>query len=218
MLAGDDWSVRAGGRKGLVALACASEKLIFDMTPSKCRSRSVPSTAARNGPHHGRSLALGTRTVFYSFHYDRDVHRVQLVRNIGAVDGSPALGSQEWETVRRNSQQAVVNWIDKQMAYKRAVVVLIGQQTANRPWVKYEIEKAWNSKKPLVGVHIHGLSSMGLADTKGANPFDAVAGVTGVPVFDPTKHDYLGRIDTKATYAYLAANLPSWVDQARARA
>lgn len=161
---------------------------------------------------------MGTRTVFYSFHYDRDVLRVQLVRNIGAVDGSPALGSQEWETVRRNSQQAVVNWIDKQMAYKRAVVVLIGQQTANRPWVKYEIEKAWKGKKPLVGVHIHGLSSMGLADTKGSNPFDAVADVTGVPVFDPTRHDYLGRIDTKATYAYLAANLPSWVDQARARA
>lgn len=199
-------------------MACSSEKLIFDMTPSNCRSWPVPSTGGPQRFASRQELALATRTVFYSFHYDRDVHRVQLVRNIGAIDGSPALGSQEWETVRRNSQQAVVNWIDKQMAYKRAVVVLIGQQTANRPWVKYEIEKAWNSKKPLVGVHIHGLSSMGLSDTKGANPFDAVAGVMGVPVFDPTKHDYLGRIDTKATYAYLAANLPSWVDQARARA
>jgi hypothetical protein len=161
---------------------------------------------------------LAIRTVFYSFHYDRDVYRVQLVRNIGAIDGSPALGSQEWETVRRSSRQAIADWIDKQMAYKRAVVVLIGQQTASRPWVKYEIEKAWNNKKPLVGVHIHGLSSMGLADIKGANPFDAVAGVAAVPVFDPTKRDYLGRIDTKATYANLVANLPSWVDLARARA
>lgn len=161
---------------------------------------------------------MAIRTVFYSFHYDRDVLRVQLVRNIGAIDGSPALGSQEWETVRRDSQEAVVNWIDEQMAYKRAVVVLIGQETASRPWVKYEIQKAWDSNKPLVGVYIHGLSSMRLTDTKGANPFDAVAGVTGVPVFDPTKHDYLGRVDTKATYANLAANLPTWVDQARAQA
>ncbi|BAX97069.1 hypothetical protein MSTE_01751 [Mycobacteroides stephanolepidis] len=160
---------------------------------------------------------MATRTVFYSFHYGRDVHRVQLVRNVGAIDGSPALGSQEWETVRGSSQQAVVDWIDKQMAYKRAVVVLIGQETASRSWVKYEIEKAWSSKKPLVGVHIHGLSSMGLSDIKGASPFDAVTGVTGVPVFDPTMRDYLGRIDTKATYANLVANLPSWVDQARAR-
>lgn len=161
---------------------------------------------------------MATRTVFYSFHYDRDVYRVQLVRNIGAIDGSPALGSQEWETVRRDSRQAVIDWIDEQMAYKRAVVVLIGQETASRPWVIYEIEKAWASKKPLVGVHIHGLSSMGLSDLKGANPFDAVADITGVPVFDPTVRDYLGRIDTKATYAHLAANLSSWVDQARARA
>ena len=46
----------------------------------------------------------------------------------------------------------------------------------------------------------------------------AVAGVAAAPVFDPTKRDYLGRIDTKATYANLVANLPSWVDLARARA
>jgi hypothetical protein len=164
-----------------------------------------------------QELALAIRTVFYSFHYTRDVLRVQLVRNIGAIDGSPALGGQEWETVRRDNQQSIVTWIDKQMAYKRAVVVLIGRDTASREWVKYEIQKAWDGKKPLVGVHIHGLSSMGLADTKGANPFDAVASVTGVPVFDPTVRDYLGRVDTKATYANLVTNLPSWVDQARAR-
>lgn len=113
---------------------------------------------------------MATRTVFCSFHYDRDVLRVQLVRNIGAVDGSPTFGSQEGETVRRSSRQAVVNWIDKQMAYKRAVVVLIGQETANRPWVKYEIEKAWNSKKPLVGVHISGCRLWGSATTKGLIP------------------------------------------------
>jgi hypothetical protein len=165
-----------------------------------------------------KELMLAIRTVFYSFHYNRDVFRVQLVRNIGAIDGSPALGGQEWETVRRKAKSAVVEWIDKQMAYKRAVVVLIGQETASRDWVKYEIEKAWNAKKPLVGVHIHGLSSMGTVDSKGANPFDAVDGVTGVPVFDPTKVDYLGKIDTQATFNYLRDWLPTWVDQAKARA
>ncbi|WP_353939677.1 TIR domain-containing protein [Micromonospora sp. b486] len=29
------------------------------------------------------------------------------------------------------------------MAYKKAVIVLVGQETASRPWVIYEIEKAW---------------------------------------------------------------------------
>lgn len=82
------------------------------------------------------------KSVFYSFHCDRDVHRVQLVRNINALEGQPVLNAQDWETVRRGGQIAIKNWIDEQMAYKKAVIVLIGRQTADRPWVTYEIEKA----------------------------------------------------------------------------
>lgn len=161
---------------------------------------------------------MAIRTVFYSFHYDRDKFRVHLVRNIGAVDGSPALGGQEWETVRRSSQQGVVKWIDEQMAYKRAVVVLIGQETSTRPWVKYEIEKAWDAGKPLVGVHIHGLASMSDgADQQGEDPFPSVVGSGVIPVFNPTRFGGYGQIDTKATYGYLASSLPGWVDQAVAR-
>jgi hypothetical protein len=101
------------------------------------------------------------KTVFYSFHYDRDVHRVQLVKNINALEGQPILNSQEWETVRRGGTTAIQKWIDGQMAYKRAVIVLIGKETASRPWVKYEIQKAWADKKPLLGISnswhlIHG--------------------------------------------------------------
>jgi hypothetical protein len=160
---------------------------------------------------------LATKTVFYSFHYERDVHRVQLVRQIGAVEGQPILGSQEWEAVRRGGQQAIVNWIDQQMAYKRAVVVLIGHETSSRPWVVYEIQKAWNAGKPLVGVRIHGISSMGSVDPPGDDPFVKVSGVSGVPVFDPTRTDWQGNIDSKATYAYLADHLENWVTQAKTR-
>ena len=160
---------------------------------------------------------MATKTVFYSFHYDRDVSRVQLVRNINALEGQPLLNAQGWEAVKRRGQQAIVDWIDEQMKYKRAVVVLIGQETAGREWVIYEIEKAWKDKKPLVGVHIHGLSSFGTADRKGANPFDKASGVSGIPVFDPTVTDWRGDIDTKATYAALVNNLEHWVAQAKVR-
>lgn len=160
---------------------------------------------------------MATKTVFYSFHYERDVNRVQLVRNINALEGQPLLNAQDWEAVRRRGQQAIVDWIDEQMKYKRAVVVLIGQETASRPWVIYEIEKAWSDKKPLVGVHIHGLSSFGTPDSKGADPFGKASGVSGVPVFDPTVTDWQGRIDTKATYANLTNSLENWVGQAKAR-
>lgn len=158
-----------------------------------------------------------TKTVFYSFHYADDVHRVQLVRNINALEGQPLLNSQGWEEVRRAGKKAIENWINAQMAFKRAVIVLIGNQTASREWVLYEIEKAWSDKKPLVGIRIHGISSLGAVATAGANPFDEVDGVYGVPVFDPTVRDWQGKIDSKATYNNLASNLEFWSAQGKVR-
>ncbi|MFD9208705.1 TIR domain-containing protein [Streptomyces sioyaensis] len=72
------------------------------------------------------------KSVFYSFHYERDVHRVQLVRNINALEGQPLLNAQKWEEVRRSGDQAIKNWIHAQMAYKKAVIVLVSRSTANR--------------------------------------------------------------------------------------
>ena len=90
--------------------------------------------------------------VFYSFHYERDVHRVQLIRNMGSVEGQKLLNAQEWEEVGNKGDDAIRNWIDEQMKGKSAVVVLIGAQTASRPWVKYEIQRAWDLRKPLLGI------------------------------------------------------------------
>ncbi|MFE0356349.1 TIR domain-containing protein [Streptomyces nigra] len=153
------------------------------------------------------------KTVFYSFHYEQDVHRVQLVRNINALEGQALLNSQEWEQVRRRGDQAIKNWIHDQMAYKKAVIVLIGKHTASRPWVIYEIEKAWADKKPLLGIRIHGLSSLGSVDSAGPDPFVTAEGVGSVPIFDPTSWDWSGRIDSKATYNKLRDSLESWADQ-----
>jgi hypothetical protein len=148
-----------------------------------------------------------TKTVFYSFHHDRDVHRVQLVRNINALEGQPLLNAQDWQQVRMRGKQAIENWINEQMAYKKAVIVLVGHETAGRPWIKYEIERAWSIRKPLLGVRIHGLSSFGTVDSPGTSPFnDSV----GVPVFDPTVKDVWGNIDSKKTYNKLATSLESW--------
>lgn len=152
------------------------------------------------------------KSVFYSFHYEHDVHRVQLVRYINALVGQPVLNSQDWEDVRRGGPSAIERWIDKQMAYKKAVIVLIGRHTADRNWVIYEIEKAWDENKPLLGIHIHGLSSLGSVDSQGRNPFDKAV-VGSVPVFDPTVRDWNGRIDSKATYKKLGDNIEAWSEQ-----
>ena len=97
--------------------------------------------------------------VFYSFHFKRDVHRIQLVRNFDALDpDGTILDAQAWESVKRQGRAGIEKWIKDQMAYKKAVIVLIGYQTASRPWVQYEIDKAWADKRPLLGIRIHGLA------------------------------------------------------------
>ena len=158
------------------------------------------------------------KSVFYSFHYDNDAWRVQQIINMGALEGQPLLNAQEWEKVKRQGDAAIEKWIDDQMAYKKAVVVLIGSETADRPWVDYEIRKAWTAKKPLVGVRIHGLAdSAGNTDSAGAGPFADVSLKDGstiadyVPVFNPSGST------SKAVHATISANIADWVNQAYAR-
>lgn len=159
--------------------------------------------------------------VFYSFHYERDANRVQLIRQMGLIEGQRILNSQDWESVRAGGRSAIANWIDEQMKYKTAVIVLIGREAALRPWVQYEVQKAWDAKKPLLGIRIHGLSSMGKVDTIGSDPFTQISGYEGsnpgLPIFDPTVNDRFGDIDSKATYRKLADSVRSWSSQGRVR-
>lgn len=155
------------------------------------------------------------KSVFYSFHYDNDAWRVQQIINMGAVEGQTILNSQQWEEVKRKGRAAIEKWIDDQMSYKKAVVVLVGSETADRPWVDYEIRKAWDSKKPLIGIRIHGLAdSSGHTNSPGADPF------AKVPLQDGTKISNYVRLITprgsssKEIHADIKANIASWVDQA----
>jgi hypothetical protein len=112
------------------------------------------------------------RQVFYSFHFARDSQRVSQVKNMGVVGGQRILSSNDWEDVKKGGNDAIEQWIAEEMKGKSCLVVLIGKETAGRKWVKYEIEKAWNDKKGVVGVYIHNLKNLaGEQDTKGNNPF-----------------------------------------------
>jgi hypothetical protein len=154
---------------------------------------------------------------FVSFHYDRDYWRVQQVLRMGAVEGQEILSAQDWESVKRKGKAAIEKWIDDQMKGKSAVVVLVGKETASREWCEYEITKAWNDKRPLVGIRIHGLKAVsGTTDTQGANPFniklsDGKSMSTYVPLYSP------GGADSKAVYADIDANLATWLATAYKR-
>ena len=154
------------------------------------------------------------RRVFYSFHYKKDCWRVSQIKNIGAVEGQPLLSSNEWESVEEKGDKAIQKWIDDNMSGKSCLVVLIGQNTAGRPWVNYEIEKAWKDGKGVMGVYIHGIKdSGGNQATKGKNPF------SGFKVGDEPMTKYAIAHDTpysSSTYVYdhIKENLETWIEEA----
>ncbi|KXP13912.1 TIR domain-containing protein [Tsukamurella pseudospumae] len=158
------------------------------------------------------------KSVFYSFHYDRDNWRVNMIRNMGKLDGTPVLNAQDWESIRRTSDAAIKTWIEQQMKYKSAVVVLVGAQTSTRPWVKHEIVHAWNNRRPLVGIRIHKLLDQNRrSDYAGNNPFD-IALKDGTNMSNYVRlHDPAGA-DSQQAYNSILTNIVSWVDGAYTRA
>ena len=151
------------------------------------------------------------KQVFYSFHFDNDVMRVQQIRNIGVIEDNKPVSVNDWEQVRRGGTSSIQKWIDENMKYKNCVVVLVGSQTADREWVKYEIKKAWNDGRGLVGIHIHNIKCPrnGLG-RQGENPFDQFT-VNGkslssiVQCYNPNSYD---------AYGDIKSNLERWVEEA----
>lgn len=103
------------------------------------------------------------RRVFFSFHYDNDVNRANVVRNSWVVQGikeANYIDKAAFEKVKRQGQQAVRSWIDKQLEGTSVTVVLIGTETLNRPFVQYEICKSLERGNAVIGVHIDSIKDM----------------------------------------------------------
>lgn len=118
---------------------------------------------------------MAKRQVFFSFEYKKDVWRASQVRNMGKVDGSSTFSDNDWEEVKEKSDANIKAWIDKQLVMRSCLVVLVGETTSDRKWVKYEIQKAYELKKGIVGIYIHNLKNKdGKQTNKGNNPFDCI--------------------------------------------
>lgn len=149
---------------------------------------------------------------FLSFHYDLDNWRVSQVRNIGAIEEQPLLDANAWEEIKKKGDKAIEDWIAKHMEDKDCLVVLIGEKTASRPWVKYEIKKAWKDGKGVVGVRIHGLKDASGEQAKiGGDPFAGLT-VDGKSVLAEI-HD-TPFSTSKYVYDHIKENLGDWVDAA----
>jgi len=112
------------------------------------------------------------RKVFTSFHYKPDNWRVSQIRSIGKIEGNSIVTTNKWEEVTNGGTTAIKKWINDNMYGKSCVIVFVGENTAGRKWINYEIKRAWNEKKGLLGIYIHNIkNSKGEKTNKGNNPF-----------------------------------------------
>ena len=154
------------------------------------------------------------RRVFFSFHYKPDNWRAGQVRNAGAVEGNKPVSDNDWETITSGGASAIEDWISDQMKGKSCAVVLVGSKTAGRKWINYEIKKAWNDGKGVLGIHVHNLKNRdGDQSSKGSNPF------SGFTVGDTSLADIVECYDppyktSKKVYDYITENIEDWVEEA----
>ena len=116
------------------------------------------------------------RFVFFSFDYtDVGNFRVNVVRNSWLlknkqetfVDGSI------WETAKGKGDAYLKDLIEEGLNRTSVTAVLIGQGTANRRWVNYEIVKSFERGNGILGVHINRIRGKdGYIVSRGANPLD----------------------------------------------
>lgn len=128
---------------------------------------------------------MASHRVFFSFEYNKDYWRAVQICIFGKARADSMFPDQAWEKVRVNTNEAVKQWIDEQISLCDCVVVLIGATTATRKWVLYEIEKAYELNKGLVGIFVHQINNrVGDRTGKGKNPFEYVLAHNGKPLSD----------------------------------
>ena len=162
------------------------------------------------------------RRVFFSFHYENDIWRVNTIRNMGVTkdwETMPFLDHASWEAVKRKGDAAIKAWIDRQLDGSGVTVVLIGSETADRKYVKYEIEESHRRGNGLLGIHIHGIKNQSQqTSSKGRNPFkNSTAQVDGW--FGPTTKRFS---EIYPTYDWGwdngRQNIGSWIEAAAQKA
>lgn len=156
------------------------------------------------------------RRVFFSFHYDRDAWRAGQVRNSNRIVDENSTGrftdKADWESIKYSTNKAIQNWIDDQLRYTSVTVVLIGQETANRPWVQYEIQQSRIKRNGMLGIYIDSIAAwrggVQTYDLRGNDPFQKVA--------DPLRPGYTlyGLYNTYNWSSDSYLYLPQWIDDA----
>jgi len=100
------------------------------------------------------------RRVYFAFDY-QDVFAVNQIRNAGQFVDRAVAGfsdASQWEKLRQRDDAVIRQAIDEALVGTTVTVVCVGQRTANRPWVKYELNASRRRGNGLLGVYLPGQS------------------------------------------------------------
>ncbi len=156
------------------------------------------------------------RRVFFSFHYENDVWRANVVRNSWVTTETAGfIDAAVFEQVKKGGDAAIKRWIDSQLIGTTVTAVLIGSDTNNREYVKYELQKSWEKKNGILGIYIHQIKDRhGYTSPKGNDTFGPIF----TSVFDNKKYFY----ERFETYDWVNdngyTNLGSWIETAAKKA
>ena len=135
------------------------------------------------------------RRVFFAFHYQRDIWRVNQIRSIPNVTGCAAAGFQDasiWEDAKKKGDATIKRLIDNGLANTSVTVVCIGAKTAGRTYINYEIDQSIARGNGILGVKIHHLKDKdGNTDSEGDTPYKLTS--KGYKVYKYTNVDDLAK-------------------------
>jgi len=155
------------------------------------------------------------RRVFFSFHYENDINRSMIVRNSWVTQGKESAGfidKAAFEEIKRQGDNAVHRWIDRQLEGTSVTVVLIGSETLNRPFVQYEICQSLQRGNAVIGVLINGIRDMNTGFCSMKGNIHTIIGYYNdkTPAYFDSICD--GIYDYSTQYGYI--NLGMWIESA----
>lgn len=103
------------------------------------------------------------RRVFFSFHYQPDVNRANVVKNawVGRDRAdSGFFNASVVEATKRTGDEALKRFLREGMVGSSVVCVLTGTQTARRRWVRYEVLRGLRDNRGILEVAIHNIRCM----------------------------------------------------------
>lgn len=98
------------------------------------------------------------RRVYFAFDY-KDVFAVNQIRKSGEFVPRAVAGfddASQWEELKEKDDATIKRAIDAALANTSVTVVCVGERTASRTYVKYELAQSAARGNGLVGVYLPG--------------------------------------------------------------